>query len=113
MHRPTRPNPQLVYRFDPQLYRLYYDPGNYRNGAGRAVPNAKLSDREGSDLAAQSRSRERPESAQTRPFACVVAKGAYQCARAGARAQAENPDAAGGTSGLTDLLLKSKIIHEN
>jgi hypothetical protein len=33
MHRPTRPNPQLVYRFDPQLYRLCYDPGNYRNGA--------------------------------------------------------------------------------
>jgi hypothetical protein len=38
---------------------------------------------------------------------------AYQCARthtraAGFRAGAENPDAAGGTSGLTDLLLKSK-----
>jgi hypothetical protein len=33
MHRPTRPNPQLVYRFDPQLYRLCYDPGNHRNGA--------------------------------------------------------------------------------
>jgi len=31
------------------------------------------------------------------------------CARAaGFRARAENPDAAGGTSGLTDLLLKSK-----
>ena len=29
------------------------------------------------------------------------------------RARAESPNAAGGTSGLTDPLLKSRIIHEN